>query len=164
MPNYCIFFSLPKTPVGSFNKSNAHTPLVSPLTMIREEDLEVGNLVFDLMGVLTDLKYSLLNITFHTINLHDNAHQPKGYPMPISIQYSLNDLSAGQRRRGGRDHRNEAHQGPVRPQTRASCPLSQDYRLLDGKCTIDDEETSDDVCRVGREMCRFPFPPAQRSI
>ena len=45
MPNYCIFFSLPKTPVGSFNKSNAHTPLVSPLTMIREEDLEVGNLV-----------------------------------------------------------------------------------------------------------------------
>ena len=48
--SYCIFLSLPKTPVGSFNKSNAHTPLVSPLTMIREEDLEVGNLVFDLMG------------------------------------------------------------------------------------------------------------------
>ena len=60
MPNYCIFFSLPKTPVGSFNKSNAHTPLVSPLTMIREEDLEVGNLVFDLMGTWTDVKYFLL--------------------------------------------------------------------------------------------------------
>ena len=36
-----LLISLPKTPVGSFNKSNAHTPLVSPLTMIREEDLEV---------------------------------------------------------------------------------------------------------------------------
>jgi hypothetical protein len=32
---------LPKTPVGSFNRSNVNTPLISPLTMIREEDLEV---------------------------------------------------------------------------------------------------------------------------
>ena len=161
MPNYCIFISLPKTPVGSFNKSNAHTPLVSPLTMIREEDLEVGIRLDGGSGLKKN--HSLLNITFHTINLLDNAHLPRGYPMPISSQNSLNDLSAGQRRRGGRDHRNEAHQGPVRPQTRASCPLSQDYRLLDGQCTID-EETSDDVCRVGREMCRLPLPPAQRSI
>ena len=54
---------MPKTPVGSFNKSNAHTPLVSPLTMIREEDLEVGTKL-----VLTAVQeYFLQNLKLLTI-------------------------------------------------------------------------------------------------